>query len=272
MILNSILSSRRIAISVSESEDITSLGFGHEHLVDATIELSRHLLALGAGLRYGGDLRAGGFTELFSELHYRHRQNSNFVANEPTFENFLAWPVHISFTPRELEECVAAFDDDALRLILLTRNGERMSLVDRRASQLAKPTDDDWSVGLTAMRLSMNNDSFARIVLGGRLTGYRGRMPGIAEESLIALDSGLPLFVVGAFGGCAGAVASALGLAGKRDAGSLFQNFEQFSDRIFANGLGFAEQQRLASTPHIDEAATLIVRGLLRIRQWNSSL
>ena len=267
MILNSALSRRRIAISVSESDDMMSLGFGHEHLVDATIELSRHLLALGAGLMYGGDLRAEGFTELFSELHYRHRQNSNFATNEPTVENFLAWPVHMSFSARELLQRQDEFDDEAIRLILLTRNGERMSFDQRGAVQRAGLTDDDWSAGLTAMRLTMNNNSFARIVMGGRVTRYRGRMPGVAEESFIALQAGVPLFVVGAFGGCARSIAQMLGIAERPDARPAPYNSELFNNTMSANGLDFSEQQRLALTPHIDEAATLIVRGLLRIAQ-----
>ncbi|WP_374982281.1 hypothetical protein [Salmonella enterica] len=57
---------------------------------------------------------------------------------------------------------------------------------------------------LTAMRIAMNEKLHARIIVGGRLTGYSGRMPGIIEEASLALRESIPLFIVGGFGGAAG--------------------------------------------------------------------
>jgi len=54
------------------------------------------------------------------------------------------------------------------------------------------------------------------------LEGYRGTIPGIAEEASLSLEAGQPLFLVGGFGGCARDIAETLGLAerwaGSRDA------------------------------------------------------
>jgi hypothetical protein len=51
------LAGMRIGISISESPDMAVLGLGPEHLEDAMSEIARRLLACGASLVYGGDLR-----------------------------------------------------------------------------------------------------------------------------------------------------------------------------------------------------------------------
>lgn len=50
----------------------------------------------------------------------------------------------------------------------------------------------------------------ARIVLGGKLTGYQGFVPGIFEEALLSLESGSPIYLLGGFGGATEALAEAL--------------------------------------------------------------
>ena len=71
-----ILGQKTIAISISESPDMSVLGLGDEHLRDAMAEIARHLLALGARLIYGGDLRQHGFSDLLFELVARHRRDA----------------------------------------------------------------------------------------------------------------------------------------------------------------------------------------------------
>ena len=51
------------------------------------------------------------------------------------------------------------------------------------------------------MRTVMRGDIQARVVLGGRVEGYKGAMPGIAEETCLSLEAGQPIFVLGGFGG-----------------------------------------------------------------------
>lgn len=63
-----VLGQQVIAISISESPDMPALGLSDGHLRDAMVEIARHLLALGARLVYGGDLRQYGFSELLFEL------------------------------------------------------------------------------------------------------------------------------------------------------------------------------------------------------------
>lgn len=126
------------------------------------------------------------------------------------------------------------------------------------------------------MRNVMTRESDARIILGGRVHDFKGRMPGVAEESLAALRAGQPLFLLGGFGGCARDIAEDLGLA---PSGSTTRppwpgrgNFAGFTAGNLNNRLDAEENAILATTVHVDQAVALILRGLLRERGGGASV
>ena len=61
-----------------------------------------------------------------------------------------------------------------------------------------------------AMREKMAIDCNARIIVGGKTTGYLGFMPGIIEEALYTLINSKPLFIIGGFGGASQSLAKLL--------------------------------------------------------------
>jgi hypothetical protein len=128
--------------------------------------------------------------------------------------------------------------------------------------------DDEWSVGLTAMRDMMTQVSNARIVLGGRVENFKGKMPGIAEEALSSFKAKKPLFLLGGFGGCAGDISAIIGLDPTRKPREPKwpgqDEFSTISKNDLNNGLTLKENEVLAKTIHIDQAVALILRGLLR--------
>ena len=99
-----VLDEKKIAISISESEHMQALGLSEAHLVEAMCELARHMLALGATLIYGGDLRARGFTRLLYELASRYRKDSPDKKNRASIINYLPWPSILSFSQEQLED------------------------------------------------------------------------------------------------------------------------------------------------------------------------
>src|SRR5258708_30592760 len=103
---NAFLGGQTIALSISNSPDLAVLGLGKEHLDDAMTEIARHLIACGASLAYGGDLREGGFTELLFEVVNRYRLNKD--SDKILVKNYLAWPVHASMTAAQIEKRKAA--------------------------------------------------------------------------------------------------------------------------------------------------------------------
>jgi hypothetical protein len=263
------LSKQAVAISISESPDMSLLGLGNEHLVDAMAEVARHLLAMGARLMYGGDLRPGGFTEILFELIARYRRDADLGDERVGVTNLLAWPVHVSLTPERVKELSDSLQGVA-ELLYLTMDGNVMPADDHARLVPHDAADDEWTDGLTAMRETMAEMSSARVVLGGKTDGFKGRMPGIAEEALSTLRVGKPLFLLGGFGGCAGDIATTIGLTTSLHSTSTNllwpgrDEFRNLTADALNNGLDLAENAKLAATIHSDEAVTLILRGLLR--------
>jgi len=262
------LSQRIVAISTSESPDMPTLGMTDEHLRDAMAEIARHLLALGARLAYGGDLRAHGFTELLFELVARHRRDADEGDERKSITNYLAWPVHIREAAIDLDRYARDLAGST-ELIILTLDGNRLTMAQRQLVPAALPTEAEWAEGLTSMRKTIRHETHARIVLGGRVEGFMGAMPGIAQEALLSLQTRQPLFLIGGFGGCTRDVAETLGLAspwvGSRPPWAGRKAFEAFKGIDLNNGLNREENTTLALTPHVDQAITLILRGLLRL-------
>ena len=255
----------KVAISISESPDMSVLGLSNAHLRDAMDRLALHLLSSGARLASGGDLRAYGFTEWLFELVSRYRRETSEVQIGVT--NYLAWPVHIRMATDELEAISAGLADTG-ELVCLTQDGHHLDPSVWSKRPLHQPTNEEWAAGLTAMRHVVRRATHARVVLGGRVTGYKGVMPGIAEEALLSLRKRQPLFLLGGFGGCTRDIAETLGLvdrwAGSRPVWPGREKFEEFSSDL-SNGLSEEENATLARTPHIDQANVLVLRGLHRL-------
>lgn len=270
---------RTIGISISDSPDMRVLGLSDGHLRDAMTDVATHLLSSGDDLAYGGDLREEGFTQVLFELAARytkaprvfisyHHDDREMVDQFRRVVNYFAWPVHIRMTNDQLDSLADAVGDVA-ELTLLDLEGEPMSMERRKSIPSNEPDDVTWSSGLTAMRQTMRGQTDARILLGGRVEGYRGRMPGVAEEALLSLQSGQPVFLLGGFGGCARDVAEILGLVdpwvSSHSEWPGRSEFERFTPDSLRNGLSTEENRALARTPYIDQALPLVLTGLHRL-------
>ncbi|PCJ85804.1 MAG: hypothetical protein COA54_10435 [Thiotrichaceae bacterium] len=199
------LYNKRVGISIS---DVPGDGFtGHhihaDHLVQLAQDLARHLLARSAVLLYGGDLRPGGFTEFI--LDEARILKDRLGETAPHVENHLAWPLHI--TDSEITAWRARYHQ-----VMETVEHEIPSDVavdiDKDAFLLPNTTRNSyiWSRCLTEMRDKSISSSTARICAGGKLSGYKGKMPGVLEEIALALNTQKPIFLLGAFGGVVGEV------------------------------------------------------------------
>ena len=256
-----------VGVSVSESPDLQALGLSDGHLRDAMAEIALQVLASGSSLAYGGDLRQHGFTEFLAEMTGRYRDHPRH-GGTIVVTDYLAWPVHIRMTPDEFVAFAAEYEP-AVRLVFLGLDGARLVQEQRLRLPAHEPNEDEWTQGLTAMRTAMRGDIQARIVLGGRVEGYKGAMPGIAEETCLSLEARQPVFLLGGFGGCARDIAETVGLverwAGSRDGWAGRECFRKYSPDDLRNGLSREENVVLARTPHIQEAMILMSRGLRRI-------
>lgn len=267
--MNSKQQTMTVAISTSDSPDMVALGLSEGHLKEIAAELALQLLAANTNLAYGGDLRTHGFAQLLFQLVLRYTSTAE-LESTVRVTNHLAWPVHIGI-PMDQIDALSAELQGAAELVLLGCDGTPMEIEKRRDLPTHEPSEDEWFSGLTAMREFQCSSTDARVLLGGQIANYKGRMPGVAEEALLSLRSNQPLFLIGGFGGCTRDLAETIGLvetrAGSRNGWPGRQEFEQWAGRNLNNGLSEEENNVLASTPYIGQAVLLVLRGVHRLRQ-----
>ncbi len=84
--------------------------------------------------------------------------------------------------------------------VFLSLTGNHLSLMEWRLRPTHEPNEIEWTEGLTSMRTTMRGRTQARIVLDGKVDGYEGAMPGIAEEVILSLEVVQPTYLIGGFG------------------------------------------------------------------------
>lgn len=202
------LKEKKVAISVSESEDLESLGLSQTMLRDLTVELSRHILIAKGRMVYGGDLRKDGYTELFKELSYQYGQFEKTDSSHAYFDNYLSWPMTTKLT----EDVAADYKHNRVNLIPVSHADECERKV--KLDEFLPPVGDSnlflWGQSLTKMRQTMENVVSARIIVGGRSGGFKGKMAGLLEEFKLAKEKNHPIFLVGGFGGIASMLCAAI--------------------------------------------------------------
>ena len=190
------LHGKLIAVSVSESEELEQLGLSENHIKDISIEIARYLIVNGAAMLYGGDLRNGGFTELFSELSYQYKYLSD---KERRFVNYFPFPNARNLSDNQ----IATFLQKQVKVKILEvpiHLGKPDPLKDYNPF---KNINDRFLYAecFTDMRIQMAIDSHARIVLGGRQKNFIGYFPGIVEETYHSMKTGKAVYLLGGFGG-----------------------------------------------------------------------
>lgn len=253
-----------IAISISETPDLSRLGMSGRHLERAMETMATYLLSVGYRLAYGGDLRRDGFTEQLFELVSRYDRSAQ-SHGRPAVTDYLPWSECASISTDGYRDLTSRLGMTA-EIKCLALDG---SVLESFRSPDAPLDEHEIASSLSAMRRTMLRETSARILLGGRVEGYQGSMPGIAEEALVTLEAGRPLYIVGGFGGCARDIAEALALVDPlydppRSSWDGHKAFAPYRAESLKNGLSYDENCILAKTPHIRQAAALIRRGLDR--------
>jgi hypothetical protein len=278
------LTGKQIAVSISESEEINQLGYSDRHLTDAMTEFARHFLIQGTMLVYGGDLRTGGYTELFADLAEQYLADKK---QKNAFKNYFFYPLSLNITKQhELD-----FKAKNVQVIKVEPE-ESLGITDKEFVKPDTPAKKYiWSKCITKMREDMNIAIDARIVLGGKNTGFLGKCPGIVEEAQIAIASKKPTYLIGVFGGATlnmiNAIADQKDVINSQSASYQTPDFMAFQDYYNAtsqtdkidldeindffkklkisdlnNGLTDDENKRLFTTLHIPEAIFLVLKGL----------
>lgn len=199
------LKGKDVAISVSEAPDSDVLGYGTEMIRDLTIELSRHLLIAGAKMIYGGDLRKDGYTELFCDLSLQYKDYQGNVDRDTFFfQNFFAWPIYLNFS----DETKLQYVNSRVKPIFVDCPEEYWGDKSKPISPVNNKNNYAFALSLLKMRWQMEAETDARVILGGRTSGFSGFMAGVIEEFVQAVMAGHPVYLLGGFGGAASLLAS----------------------------------------------------------------
>ena len=175
---------KKIAISISEPDDLEKANITIQNLHLTMIEIARYLLIQNNTLIYGGDIAYKkenfNFAKILVELlksyntHYNEEKKLINYSVKP-FSNFISADIKAKY--KYLIEFIEIGKDCKL--------------------------DDIYQVAdnLTEMRKSITDKMDVKIALGGKIVGYSGFWPGVYEEIYLAINAKKPLFLIGGFGG-----------------------------------------------------------------------
>ena len=173
--------SKRIAISIAEPSNIAICKYNKYMLYDLISELARFILICNGYIIYGGDLRKHGITECFFDLISSYTDNNDSSEKDYVMTNFLS----------ETSSC--SMEDK----VKYAQNHIELKVV-RTVNRSEKRFKEN---ALTSMRMERNENTDILIAIGGKISGYSGRMPGILEEVLLAMKRKIPIYLLSSFGG-----------------------------------------------------------------------
>ncbi|MCM0080576.1 TIR domain-containing protein [Geomonas sp. Red32] len=285
----------RVGIYISEvaADGFKCLHIDPTQLIRLAQDIARHLLGRSATIIYGGDLRNDGFTEFILDeaIVLKNRLNTD----EIHVENHLAWPLY------KTDELVIAWRSK-YRQVMETVEHDVPDDVEGNIDKnipLEPNTPQNkyiWSRCLTEMRIKSIESCHACVCAGGKLSGYNGKMAGVLEEILIALEKKKPIYLLGAFGGVVGEVCKVLQreaypeplteawhvqhnaeyellqiIAAENNNHADYQQIKSILRGIDVSslcnnaGIDEAEYFRLMKSPFVDECIHLIMQGLTNL-------
>lgn len=253
----------RIGLSVSESADLGRLGLVERHLRLALGEVARAVIRTGFVPAYGGHLDPEGYTVFLESEMERYSSTSR------PLELVVGWSEHRSLPLSDLRRHK---DRLGLRTRITYLDGDG-NPTEFEAGRGEEPVPvDDVPRSLSMLRRYLIQHTDARVLIGGKERDYKGEMPGVLEEALLAIEAGQPLYLAGGFGGATATIAATVAGLEDRwppakdgiDPSPLAEAAKRSGWDLTANGLTTEENQQLAVTYRPSEVASLVAIGLKR--------
>jgi hypothetical protein len=222
-----------VAVGISGSDDVGAFGKTSKQLDWAADCVHLYLLMAGVRISYGGKLdleqeAETNFTLKLFEMADAYRdllkaQGVDDGAHKPVI-NHVSWPLHVLYGVEEASRIAPHADvvkgNVPAGIDAATLFPDIPSLFRRTAEARYA-----WQRGLTAMREQQTAETAARVIIGGKLEGFLGLVPGVVEEAWASVHAKRPLFLVGGFGGAARAVIDVLRGRDTRGARKLSEAF-----------------------------------------------
>ena len=284
--------------NVSESE-LLEIGISNLHITDAERVIARYLLCSGANLVYGG----------VHELCESNNKNENLLTalletiesikfmnltDTTPLTNYVAWPYRALYKKNWMAQLRQTLK---VNLLPYPKNSSRFDEM-----SIDKILDDlegrvETAISLSDMRELVIKNSDVRILLGGKTHNFVGFLPGILEESVIAIKNKQPLYILGGFGGTSALITKCLrkenpiefsvnwqiehtkGYKDLLESAKKHPNYKSIDYGNLVNSLnncgvesiskfnGLTEDQnfQLWETNNLDVAIPLIIKGILNI-------
>lgn len=200
-----------IAVSISESPDLARRGLTMEHQRRLVDEVHLYLLLARLRIIYGGKLDPDKLADpdnftlrLFSLARtYSQLARDAGAGDLQPIINAAPWPLWKLYDDNVGDVFGTVAELQAIPLPDIGKTDADLGATPEGFVPPKSPLQlYAWARALTHMRERVTNDAAARLCIGGRLEGYKGRLAGLIEEPLLSLRSKKPLFLVGACGGC----------------------------------------------------------------------
>lgn len=287
---NKSLQNLKVGISISSGNDFvynTNYRIDEKRIVRLSSELVRNLYVRGASVIYGGDFRENSLTEIMLNEIYAIYHQLHKDGKEPpncSIYNYLAGVIDIPEEVKTLEVDYEGFF--------------KLEKDDDYSKKEDNPIDEQvrWSKSLTEMREKIVKDSDARILAGGKLCGYKGKMPGVLEEFWLSYKANKPIYLMGGFGGCVQEICRLIGKdkdsrylqsdwqkdynlgyeSTQKKLGDLSENIDsivneikkiKIQDLADEAKLSKEEYEKLMISPFSDECFYIINKGLKKIKK-----
>ncbi|NKC13440.1 MAG: hypothetical protein GKR94_14980 [Gammaproteobacteria bacterium] len=219
------MSKRRwVNLSISPSEEAAALGFDEYAINRIAVRLAQFLLFRDYNVAFGHDWREDGVMRAVAELAETAASGGRLNELHDGSARMLNLVAQARDTLSKEALGTAALAGNILRVHALddrVNNGDWQGLLTQaeqpfiatRIESLSGPgPHPDRACQLWVLRYALTRLSpiGCRICVGGKTAAYQGYYAGVAEEAYLALRHGQPLYLIGGFGGVAGAVASVL--------------------------------------------------------------
>lgn len=204
-----------VAVSISSPGNLEKRGMSEVHLRTLTDEIHLNFLLSGLTIIYGGALNADpsdpeNFVLRLFELARGYSPLATDLQTDiQPILNIPPWPLHVAYGDRELGLFGKIADLERGPDPDLPWDFDELFPQEVQGWRFAPKTAEQryaWARGLDAARHRIAERAAAHVIIGGKLDGFAGIVPGVLEEAYVALGSGKPLYLIGAFGGVGEAV------------------------------------------------------------------
>jgi len=207
------LNKLKIAISLSETDDLVSNSVKRDSIRNMITELMRFILLSGVQIVYSGNIT---YNKSFNYFHllvdlvktYRFMYKSEENLDIKPILNYSYFPLYTQIA----DDIKVKYQDHISFVDVLPP--QKLKVDRKHAEEILRTNSFSSqyviSQSLSEMRNTFADESDAQVILGGKCTGFSGRMPGILEEFLTGLKKKNPIFLIGGFGGMAGAIIEVL--------------------------------------------------------------